>query len=44
MSWQDRVRAFVGGCLSEPVYRLFSLLPQWEFGLSEHEVTTPRTF
>lgn len=40
MSWQDRVRAFVGRCLSEPLYRLFSLLPHWEFGLSEHEVTT----
>lgn len=40
MSWQDHVRAFVGRCLSEPLYRLFNLVPHWEFGLSEHDVTT----
>jgi predicted MPP superfamily phosphohydrolase len=39
LSWPDRVRSSVGACLSEPLYRLFSLVPQWEFGLSDHEVT-----
>lgn len=39
MSWPDRVRAFVGSCLSEPFYRLFSLVPHWEIGLSTHEVS-----
>jgi uncharacterized protein len=40
MSWPDRARGFLGACLSEPLYRLFSLAPQWEFGLASHEVTT----
>lgn len=39
MSWPDRVRAFIGSCLSEPLYRLFSLVPHWEIGLGQHEVT-----
>lgn len=39
MSWPDRTRAFVGSCLSEPLYRLFSLVPHWEFGLSGHDVS-----
>lgn len=39
MSWPDRLRALVGHCLSEPFYRLFSLVPDWEFGLSSHEVS-----
>jgi uncharacterized protein len=40
VSWPDRARAFIGACLSEPLYRLFSLVPDWEFGLSSHEVST----
>jgi uncharacterized protein len=40
MSWPDRLRAFVGHCLSEPLYRLFSLVPHLEFGLSSHEIST----
>lgn len=39
MSWPDRLRSFIGSCLSEPLYRLFSLVPHWEFGLSAHAVT-----
>lgn len=39
MSWPDRVRSFIGYCLSEPVYRLFSLFPDWEFGLSTHAIS-----
>lgn len=38
-SWPDRVRAFIGHCLGHPLYRLFSLVPDWEFGLSDHELT-----
>lgn len=38
-SWPDRARSFIGYCLSEPLYRTFSLAPQWEFGLSVHEIT-----
>lgn len=40
MSWPDQVRGFIGSCLSEPLYRLFSLVPEWEFGLSTHDVST----
>jgi predicted MPP superfamily phosphohydrolase len=40
MSWADRVRTFVGACLSEPLYHLFSLVPHLEFGLSSHSVST----
>ena len=40
MSWPDRARAFIGTCLSEPLYRLFSLVPQWEFGLSSPQICT----
>jgi len=40
MNWPDRVRSWVGSCLSEPLYRLFSLLPEWEVGLGQHETTT----
>ncbi len=39
MSWPDRARAFIGYCLSEPLYRLFSLVPRWEVGLSSHDVS-----
>ena len=39
MSWPDRVRAFVGARLSEPFYRIFSLVPDWEWGLSSHAVS-----
>ncbi|MDF0645499.1 MAG: metallophosphoesterase [Nitrospira sp.] len=38
-SWPDRVRSWVGSCLSEPLYRLFSLVPEWEVGLGQHEIT-----
>jgi len=36
ISWLDRIRSFVGYSLSQPLYRLFSLVPHWEFGLSTH--------
>lgn len=39
LSWPDRARAFLGSCLSKPLYRLFSLAPHWEFGLSSHQVS-----
>ena len=39
VSWPDRVRSRIGYCVSEPLYRAFSLVPQSEFGLSVHEVT-----
>ena len=38
-SWPDQIRAFIGFCLSEPLYRLFSLVPNWEFGLSTYAVS-----
>ena len=38
-SWPDQARSFIGYCLSEPLYRLFSLVPHWEVGLSTHEVS-----
>lgn len=38
-SWSDYLRSFVGYCLSEPLYRAFSLVPHWEWGLSNHEVS-----
>ena len=38
-SWPVRARAFVGACLSEPFYRLFSLFPSCEIGLAHHAVT-----
>src|SRR5207249_10543113 len=37
--WPDRARSFIGHCLSEPLYRFFSLVPHWEFGLSTHEIS-----
>ncbi|SLM47739.1 putative Metallophosphoesterase [Nitrospira japonica] len=40
ISWPDRIRSWVGSCLSEPLYRLFSLVPDLEVGLGQHEVTT----
>lgn len=40
MNWPDRIRSWVGSCLSEPLYRLFSLAPEWEAGLGKHEITT----
>ena len=39
ISWPDRMRASIGYCLGHPLYRLFSLIPDWEFGLADHEVT-----
>ena len=39
VSWPDRARASIGYCLGYPLYQLFSLVPDWEFGLAEHEVT-----
>ncbi|HEU4685762.1 MAG TPA: metallophosphoesterase [Nitrospira sp.] len=39
-SWPDRLRTFVGHCISEPFYRFFRLFPHWEFGLDDHDVTT----
>ncbi len=39
MSWPDRARSFIGSCLSEPLYRAFSLVPHWEWGLSDHDVS-----
>lgn len=39
VSWPDRVRSYIGYCLSEPLYRAFSLVPHWEWGLSEHDVS-----
>ena len=39
MPWSDRARSFIGHCLSEPLYRLFSLVPHWEVGLSTHEIS-----
>ena len=38
-SWPDRARSFIGYCLSEPLYRLFSLVPFLELGLSTHEIS-----
>jgi len=37
--WPDRARSFIGYCLSEPLYRLFSLVPHLELGLSTHEIS-----
>ncbi|HEU5407152.1 MAG TPA: metallophosphoesterase [Nitrospira sp.] len=39
VSWPDRMRAFIGHCLGQPFYQLFSFVPQWEFGLSNFEIT-----
>lgn len=39
-SWADHLRAFMGSLLSKPLYRFFSLVPQWEFGLSTHQVSS----
>jgi uncharacterized protein len=39
VSWPDHLRSFVGYCLSEPLYRAFSFVPHWEWGLSDHEVS-----
>ncbi|HEY7532141.1 MAG TPA: metallophosphoesterase [Nitrospiraceae bacterium] len=39
MSWPDRARAMIGHWMSEPFYRFFSLMPGWEVGLSDHEVS-----
>ena len=38
-SWPDQARSLIGYCLSEPLYRIFSLVPQWEIGLSRHEIS-----
>ncbi len=39
MSWPDHLRAFLGCLLSKPLYQFFSLVPQWEIGLSTHQVS-----
>ena len=39
MSWPDQARSFIGHCLSEPFYRIFSRVPRWEVGLSTHEIS-----
>src|SRR5262245_53108205 len=38
-SWPDHVRSFIGYSLSEPLYRLFRLVPHWEVGLSTHDIS-----
>lgn len=38
-SWPDFVRASVGQALGHPLYQLFGLVPDWEFGLSDYDVT-----
>jgi hypothetical protein len=38
-SWPDRVRTFIGHCLSEPFYRFFRLFPHWEIGLDAHDIS-----
>lgn len=38
-SWPDRARSFIGSCIGQPLYRAFSLVPDWEFGLSNPDVT-----
>ncbi|MBX3324444.1 MAG: metallophosphoesterase [Nitrospira sp.] len=38
-SWPNLVRASIGHALGHPLYQLFSLAPDWEFGLSDYEVT-----
>jgi uncharacterized protein len=38
-SWPDLLRASIGHALGQPLYQLFSLVPDWEFGLSDYEVT-----
>jgi len=39
MSWPDRARAMIGHWMSEPFYRFFSLMPGWEAGLSDHDIS-----
>ena len=39
ISWPDYLRAFMGSLLSKPLYQFFSLVPQWEIGLSTHQVS-----
>lgn len=39
-SWLDPVRRSIGSCLNEPLYRLFSLAPDCEIGLSNPELST----
>lgn len=39
MSWPDRARAMIGRWMSEPFYRFFSLIPGWEVGLSDHDIS-----
>lgn len=38
-SWPDLVRASIGHAMGQPLYQLFSLAPDLEFGLSDYEVT-----
>ena len=40
ISWPDHLRGFIGYLLSKPLYRFFSLVPQWEIGLSGHQVSS----
>jgi predicted MPP superfamily phosphohydrolase len=39
MSWPDRARAMIGRWMSEPFYRFFRLMPGWELGLSDHDIS-----
>jgi predicted MPP superfamily phosphohydrolase len=39
MSWPDRARSFIGSCIGYPLYQAFSLVPDWEWGLSNHELS-----
>ncbi len=38
----DPIRKAIGSYLNEPLYRLFSLVPQWEFGLDDPETSIVR--
>jgi len=39
LSWPNRVRTRIGQSLGELLYRFFSLVPEWEFGLSTHSLS-----
>lgn len=42
ISWPDRARSFIGSCIGQPLYQAFNLVPDWEFGLSNPDVTILR--
>ncbi len=37
--WQERARLFIGHVVSRPSHHLFNLVPQWEIGLAEAQVS-----